>query len=522
MKSGLIIISIIMLCIPAYGMMKLDSIFSAPQDKQNESESALKPYCGYSIVYPISSNWNGYSWLEKRNYQAFFQNILASYRFNATTVDGRILIYFSPQYVSNIKTIGNITDQLVMVQNRFAALGMGLRKTDMNVPYEIIVYILPLNISSNVIPLPGELISDSYKSTPVIVINGNKLDSILSNPCILSHAYAHAIIASMKEMKSFWFVESVSAWMETLINNKCDNIELFYKYRLKHPEISLGSSDANAAIGDANFIRLLNSKNDGIINRMLIDKEAYTDPLAKLNEQLIASTNKSISDYFEEYALSNFYEAWKSSSVPGNTLTTFPSLNNFTANQLSASYTKLSSSNNEAIRLLFEGEKKNLKIWMFMVEPPLKFYASSLAFTENKPLEFICPGDNSLQAYLVIINSSMNQDSISMLASIINDYPFKLASFEASSGNKQVALNWVTIRETDTLGWIIYRKDNKETEFRKINELLIPAVGNSIDPTHYVFIDKDVRPGTSYQYYLEVITKNSMPKKGPATSVKLP
>ena len=157
-----------------------------------------------------------------------------------------------------------------------------------------------------------------------------------------------------------------------------------------------------------------------------------------------------------------------------------------------------------------------------MVEPPSKLYASPLTFAENKPLEFICPVDSSMNIYMVIINSSIDQDSITALMSNIDDYPFKLASFDAAAGNKQVSLNWITVREKETLGWIIYRKDNKESEFRKINELLIPAVGSSIDPTHYVFVDKDVRSGASYQYYLEAITKYSLPKKGPLTSVKLP
>ena len=522
MKNCMVILCMLVFCVQAHAMLKLDSIFVDKQERGNESETAPEPYCGYSLVHPIIANWDTYSWLEKRNYQAFFQNVLATYRYNTATVDGKILIYFSPQYYSNPDNIKNIINQLSAIENRFDHFGMELKRPGMSVPYKIIVYVVPLNIPSSVIPLAGELLGDSYKGIPVVVINGNKLDYLQSNPCILSHAYAHSLLFSTRATHSLWFMEAVSAWMESAVNTKCENIEPFYTYRLEHPEIPIGAMDANVAIGDSNFIKLLNSKSDGIIFRVLNERNRPGAILERLNDALMVSTNRTLADYFEEYALINFYEALRSTSISSSSITSIPSISTFSLNQLSVNYAELSSASAESIRLLFDSEKKNFKIWVFVMEPELKFYISSLNLASSKPADIILPHESTSRVHMVIINSALVPDSISMQASTIYDYPFKLDSFEVSVGTKQVKLDWVTLRETETLGWIIYRKDEKDPTFRKINELLIPAVGNSNDPTHYVYVDKDVRPHSSYQYYIEVITKNLFPKKGPITSVKLP
>jgi hypothetical protein len=53
------------------------------------------------------------------------------------------------------------------------------------------------------------------------------------------------------------------------------------------------------------------------------------------------------------------------------------------------------------------------------------------------------------------------------------------------------------------LGWNLYRSETKSGKFVKINGKLIKGAGTTAMPMKYFFVDKDVKEGKSYFYYLE-------------------
>ncbi len=81
--------------------------------------------------------------------------------------------------------------------------------------------------------------------------------------------------------------------------------------------------------------------------------------------------------------------------------------------------------------------------------------------------------------------------------------PVELSSFSVVTVNRMVNLNWRTESEVNNFGFIIYRSETKDGEYKEIGRK--DGAGNSAMPTDYQFIDKEAEAGKTYFYYLEDI-----------------
>ncbi len=103
-----------------------------------------------------------------------------------------------------------------------------------------------------------------------------------------------------------------------------------------------------------------------------------------------------------------------------------------------------------------------------------------------------------------VLEFSMWIDITSLFIFTINEtvVPVELATFNGSSVDAVVTLNWSTHSETNNLGFYIYRSEMENGSFKKINEQIIKGSGNSAIECKYVFEDKDVVVGQTYYYKL--------------------
>ncbi len=86
----------------------------------------------------------------------------------------------------------------------------------------------------------------------------------------------------------------------------------------------------------------------------------------------------------------------------------------------------------------------------------------------------------------------------------LNNY-IRLESFEAHARGRNIVLTWETGAEIDNAGFLIYRYDGNE---RKAISRLIEAEGSAAAGASYRFVDSNVRPGVTYQYWLVDIDTN--------------
>jgi hypothetical protein len=71
-----------------------------------------------------------------------------------------------------------------------------------------------------------------------------------------------------------------------------------------------------------------------------------------------------------------------------------------------------------------------------------------------------------------------------------------------------VVVEWSTASELDTVGFNVYRSQQVDGNYQRINENLIAAQGDSLAGGSYRYVDKDVSPGQAYYYRLEDVNSD--------------
>jgi hypothetical protein len=67
----------------------------------------------------------------------------------------------------------------------------------------------------------------------------------------------------------------------------------------------------------------------------------------------------------------------------------------------------------------------------------------------------------------------------------------------------KIVINWKTASEVDTAGFNIYRSENPDGPFARLNQRLVPASGDPLIGGDYSYVDQSVDAGKLYYYRLE-------------------
>jgi hypothetical protein len=129
-------------------------------------------------------------------------------------------------------------------------------------------------------------------------------------------------------------------------------------------------------------------------------------------------------------------------------------------------------------------------------------------------VDFHDAGSGESNSVEVVLNSDPTQDTGDTAL------PVELFGFSAiwnSYGG--VKIFWEAKSQQQNLGWNLYRSETDGGKFVKINGKLIEGAGTTAVPMKYSFVDKDVKKGRSYFYYLENISFNG--EKQHTESIKI-
>lgn len=82
----------------------------------------------------------------------------------------------------------------------------------------------------------------------------------------------------------------------------------------------------------------------------------------------------------------------------------------------------------------------------------------------------------------------------------------------------RVEIRWETASEFQTAGFNVYRSEQRNGEYKRLNAELIPGESGAAEGGRYLFVDHDVEPETVYYYQLEdVELDNSTTRHPPIT-----
>jgi hypothetical protein len=125
----------------------------------------------------------------------------------------------------------------------------------------------------------------------------------------------------------------------------------------------------------------------------------------------------------------------------------------------------------------------------------------------QKEWEYVLPTPGTL-------NTNQSTGDISL--------PVQLSSFQATGGDSQVRLVWVTEAELDNLGFILERAYEEEGDYMQIASYesldALRGAGNSSEKRRYVFIDPSVFNDITYWYRLIDVSVHGVQTVHPAVS----
>ena len=79
----------------------------------------------------------------------------------------------------------------------------------------------------------------------------------------------------------------------------------------------------------------------------------------------------------------------------------------------------------------------------------------------------------------------------------------KLSAFTAIASEAGITLHWRTEIEVDNAGFAVYRSEKRYGEYQKL--AFLNGAGDVEAANEYEFVDKAVKAGKTYYYYLEDI-----------------
>ncbi|MGB9690601.1 MAG: tetratricopeptide repeat protein [Candidatus Sumerlaeaceae bacterium] len=85
-----------------------------------------------------------------------------------------------------------------------------------------------------------------------------------------------------------------------------------------------------------------------------------------------------------------------------------------------------------------------------------------------------------------------------------------LAKLIPSDAPGRVIIRWRTETQEENLGFNIYRSENPEGPYQRINRSLIPGEGSTNIPKDYCFEDKPLPRGKVFYYYIETVSVNGV------------
>jgi len=129
--------------------------------------------------------------------------------------------------------------------------------------------------------------------------------------------------------------------------------------------------------------------------------------------------------------------------------------------------------------------------------------------------------DGGTLAYLFSCNDAVLTDEMAILIEECDDSnEITLEWFKAKPVKDAVMINWKTGTEIDTLGFYIVKSEQAESGYSLVNDIIIPATGNTYSGQTYEYVDTNVESGKVYYYWLiDVDMYGSTKIHGPSKAV---
>lgn len=411
-------------------------------------------------------------------------------------------------------------------------------------PCEIYIKNLGGKLSGFAAPLLNRSSRSQGKSFSFIVLDNLLVGDKTILKSIAAHQFAHAVTHSYSYRSDPWWSEASAIWLEDRLYSTLIRYHDALSYRLENSHKALATDQLILMQGNALWPFFLSEKNVNLIrmgweeienNHSLSALQAYAHLLEK---NQLGTLEENFSDFclwtyfmgskddgnhflFASYLPDPFFDSF---------YTTYPIASIQMENPiepLGASLIKFASKKSEGALLInFEGDpfcQWSVDVLLVSDKEP-RYYRARMAMDDSGHGSIGVPWQPLTEIVMVVKNLSFQQGirgRFSYVATHDPSYPFELNFIEAIEEQGMIAVLWETDSEIDLFGWNIYRSSEPVCDFSKINEVFFPALGESLGPVLYKFLDESAKPSMKYFYYVEGVTKQGLSSRSTISSAEI-
>ncbi len=155
---------------------------------------------------------------------------------------------------------------------------------------------------------------------------------------------------------------------------------------------------------------------------------------------------------------------------------------------------------------------------------PLEWSLETLVMNDRRRVTVrtlvVDDGEATGSIHLLTTTEETNQTDNSYQYFLRDGLPVELTEFIAHFIGRGVLIKWVTASETENFGFQLFRAEQKEGHYERINSVIIEGAGTSSSEHSYEYLDTEVIAGTTYYYKLmDVDYSGQMAWHGPVSAV---
>jgi hypothetical protein len=395
--------------------------------------------------------------------------------------------------------------------------------------------------------IDGYTLQRSNQKAAALVIDSRLLGNESLLRAAVAHQYAHAVVGTYTLDAPIWWVEASTSWLEGNVVGSYSHYSDQLQAALDASAGGLSWDDARSFQGRLLWPAYLSSLDErGQLVRTVweqLERSADGSDVWQATEQALRPQGLTLADAFSEYTLwlllsgdrndgRHFTFADRMAGVPfSGEYSAYPAAEIQTTPMLSsfgAAFLRFSADGEQGgVRINFEGASPGLFQAQLLLTPRKEDAPLVRAVVSVDPRghgSIGIPWATFSEAVLIIGNVGRGAEpaAYSFFARPDPTFPFEVTAFSAQADGSDVRVTWETQSEDGLFGWIVYRSEPLDGAPRRVNDLIVPAIGDGDGPVSYQYLDNGVRAGGTYFYSLVGVTRDGLTREVPKTRIDLP
>ena len=369
-----------------------------------------------------------------------------------------------------------------------------------------------------------------------IVVDG-RMDPAQLEAAVI-HQFAHASLLALSARAPAWWSEATAGWLETRVTRDPSPHRDALARRLERLDLSLAGDSLLLSLGNSLWVSFLAESEEGrgqAVRQIWLEQSVRgPEPFLPLLDRFLREGGgDGLAGAYREFTRWALFTGPRDDGEHFRLGSLFPPIIPRATHEVFPS----GSTGIESVeplgaavhRLVGDGSRGGLRVRLDTELPSTLEVDLVITPSEGDRRPYLVelnpdpagraeagiPWRGVAEAMVIVRNQSTGGKParFHLTASLDPLFPYDLSSLEALPSAAGIAIQWSTGKETDLLGWNVYRSSGPGGPFLRINPVTLPSGGESQEETDYIYQDSSAEQGRRYFYLVEGITIQGLPER---------